>query len=246
MTCLNPEHLCLWCPEDMKACIKSMKGYDIDSEDLFNIDYSSPVVFQFDDEFLKGVGVFSSIRDHIGERKYKEYVNEFMNGIRKKILIENMSRKTKKKGTRKRIPQSMFTCMSNDIYKLLSQESNIKNSQRSQSDCNDKDISTLSIQSNDKDTSTLSIQSNDKDISTLSIQSNDKDISTLSIQSTGDEDRSRCSKKRQYTSDYDDVEDDDNDGDYCDIKRKRISAEQRRKRSDINRKNSNKRWHKDR
>ena len=132
-----------------------------------------------------------------------------------------MSRKTKKKGTRKRIPQSMFTCMSNDIYKLLSQESNIKNSQRSQSDCNDKDTSTLSI------------------------QSNDKDISTLSIQSTGDEDRSRCSKKRQYTSDYDDVEDDDNDGDYCDIKRKRISAEQRRKRSDINRKNSNKRWHKD-
>ena len=220
MTCLNPEHLCLWCPEDMKACIKSMKGYDIDSEDLFNIDYSSPVVFQFDDEFLKGVGVFSSIRDHIGERKYKEYVNEFMKGIKKKIEIENESRK-RKKGTRKRIPQSMFTCMSNDIYKLLSQESNIKNSQRSQSDCNDKDISTLSIQSNDKDTS------------------------TLSIQSTGDEDRSRCSKKRQYTSDYDDVEDDDNDGDYCDIKRKRISAEQRRKRSDINRKNSNKRWHKD-
>ena len=169
MTCLNPEHLCLWCPEDMKACIKSMEGYDIDSEDLFNIDYSSPVVFQFDDEFLKAVGVFSSIRDYIGERKYKEYVNEFMNGIRKKILIENMSRKTKKKGTRKRIPQSMFTCMSNDICKLLSKESNIKNSQRSQSDCNDKDISTLSIQSNDKDTS------------------------TLSIQSTGDEDRSRCS-----------------------------------------------------
>ena len=96
-------------------------------------------------------------------------------------MIENMSRKTKKKGTRKRIPQSMFTCMSNDICKLLSKESNIKNSQRSQSDCNDKDISTLSI------------QSNDKDISTLSIQSNDKDISTLSIQSTGDEDRSRCS-----------------------------------------------------
>ena len=181
MTCLNPEHLCLWCPEDMKACIKSMEGYDIDSEDLFNIDYSSPVVFQFDDEFLKGVGVFSSIRDYIGERKYKEYVNEFMNGIRKKILIENMSRKTKKKGTRKRIPQSMFTCMSNDICKLLSKDSNIKNSQRSQSDCNDKDISTLSI------------QSNDKDISTLSIQSNDKDTSTLSIQSTGDEDRSRCS-----------------------------------------------------
>ena len=150
-----------------------------------------------------------------------------------KILIEKTSRKTKKKGTRKRIPQSMFTCMSNDIYKLLSKESIIKNSQRSQSDCNDKDTSTLSIQSNDKDTSTLSIQSNDKD------------ISTLSIQSTGDEDRSRCSKKRQYTSDYDDVEDDDNDGDYCDIKRKRISAEQRRKRSDINRKNSNKRWHKD-
>ena len=233
MTCLNPENISLWCPEDMKACIKSMKGYDIDSEDLFNIDYSAPVVFQFHDEFLKGVGVFSSIRDYIGERKYKEYVNEFMNGIRKKILIENMSRKTKKKGTRKRIPQSMFTCMSNDICKLLSKESNIKNSQRSQSDCNDKDTSTLSIQSNDKDTSTLSIQSNDKD------------ISTLSIQSTGDEDRSRCSKKRQYTSDYDDVEDDDNDGDYCDIKRKRISAEQRRKRSDINRKNSNKRWHKD-
>ena len=221
MTCLNPEHLCLWCPEDMKACIKSMKGYDIDSEDLFNIDYSSPVVFQFDDEFLKAVGVFSSIRDYIGERKYKEYVNEFMKGIKKKIEIENESRKRKKKGTRKRIPQSMFTCMSNDIYKLLSKESIIKNSQRSQSDCNDKDISTLSIQSNDKDTS------------------------TLSIQSTGDEDRSRCSKKRQYTSDYDDVEDDDNDEDYCDIERKRISTEQRRKRSDINRKNSNKRWHKD-
>ena len=144
-----------------------------------------------------------------------------MNGIRKKILIEKTSRKTKKKGTRKRIPQSMFTCMSNDIYKLLSKESIIKNSQRSQSDCNDKDISTLSI------------------------QSNDKDISTLSIQSTGDEDRSRCSKKRQYTSDYDDVEDDDSDGDYCDIKRKRVSAEQRKRRSDINRKNSNKRWHKD-
>ena len=221
MTCLNPENISLWRPEDMKACIKSMEGYDIDSEDLFNIDYSSPVVFQFNDEFLKGVGVFSSIRDYIGERKYKEYVNEFMKGIKKKIEIENESRKRKKKGTRKRIPQSMFTCMSNDIYKLLSKESIIKNSQRSQSDCNDKDTSTLSI------------------------QSNDKDISTLSIQSTGDEDRSRCSKKRQYTSDYDDVEDDDNDGDYCDIKRKRISAEQRRKRSDINRKNSNKRWHKD-
>ena len=220
MTCLNPEHLCLWCPEDMKACIKSMEGYDIDSEDLFNIDYSSPVVFQFDDEFSKGVGVFSSIRDYIGERKYKEYVNEFMKGIKKKIGIENESRKRKKKGTRKRIPQSMFTCMSNDICKLLSKESNIKNSQRSQSDCNDKDISTLSIQSNDKDTSTLSIQSN------------------------GDDDRSRSSKKRQYTSDYDDG-DDDNDGDYCDIKRKRVSAEQRRKRSDIYRKNINKRWHKD-
>ena len=221
MTCLNPENISLWCPEDMKACIKSMKGYDIDSEDLIDNGSFSPIVFQFNDEFLKGVGVFSSIRDHIGERKYKEYVNEFMKGIKKKIEIENESRKRKKKGTRKRIPQSMFTCMSNVIYKLLSKESNIKNSQRSQSDCNDKDISTLSI------------------------QSNDKDISTLSIQSTGDEDRSRCSKKRQYTSDYDDVEDDDNDGDYCDIKRKRISAEQRRKRSDINRKNSNKRWHKD-
>ena len=209
MTCLNPENISLWCPEDMKACIKSMKGYDIDSEDLIDNGSFSPIVFQFNDEFLKAVGVFSSIRDYIGERKYKEYVNEFMNGIRKKILIENMSRKTKKKGTRKRIPQSMFTCMSNDICKLLSKESIIKNSQRSQSDCNDKDTS------------------------------------TLSIQSTGDEDRSRCSKKRQYTSDYDDVEDDDNDGDYCDIKRKRVSAEQRRKRSDINRKNSNKRWHKD-
>ena len=221
MTCLNPENICLWRPEDMKACIKSMKGYDIDSEDLIDNGSFSPIVFQFNDEFLKAVGVFSSIRDYIGERKYKEYVNEFMNGIRKKILIENMSRKTKKKGTRKRIPQSMFTCMSNDIYKVLSQESNIKNSQKSQSDCNDKDTSTLSI------------------------QSNDKDISTLSIQSTGHEDRSRCSKKRQYTSDYDDVEDDDNDEDYCDIEQKRISAEQRRKRSDINRKNSNKRWHKD-
>ena len=221
MTCLNPENISLWCPEDMKACIKSMKGYDIDSEDLIDNGSFSPIVFQFNDEFLKAVGVFSSIRDYIGERKYKEYVNEFMKGIKKKIEIENESRKRKKKGTRKRIPQSMFTCMSNDICKLLSKESNIKNSQRSQSDCNDKDISTLSI------------------------QSNDKDISTLSIQSTGDEDRSRCSKKRQYTSDYDDVEDDDNDGDYCDIKRKRISAEQRRKRSDINRKNSNKRWHKD-
>ena len=174
MTCLNPENISLWCPEDMKACIKSMEGYDIDSEDLFNIDYSSPVVFQFNDEFLKAIGVFSSIRDHIGERKYKEYVNEFMKGIKKKIEIENESRKRKKKGTRKRIPQSMFTCMSNDICKLLSQESNIKNSQRSQSDCNDKDISTLSI------------------------QSNDKDISTLSIQSTGDDDRSRSSEKTIY------------------------------------------------
>ena len=208
MTCLNPENISLWCPEDMKACIKSMKGYDIDSEDLIDNGSFSPIVFQFNDEFLKAVGVFSSIRDYIGERKYKEYVNEFMNGIRKKILIENMSRKTKKKGTRKRIPQSMFTCMSNDICKLLSKESNIKNSQRSQSDCNDKDTSTLSIQSN------------------------------------GDDDRSRSSKKRQYTSDYDDG-DDDNDGDYCDIKRKRVSAEQRRKRSDIYRKNINKRWHKD-
>ena len=50
----------------------------------------------------------------------------------------------------------------------------------------------------------------------------------------------------QDPNDLEEVEDDDNDGDYCDIKRKRISAEQRRKRSDINRKNSNKRWHKDR
>ena len=221
MTCLNPENISLWCPEDMKACIKSMEGYDIDSEDLFNIDYSSPVVFQFDDEFLKGVGVFSSIRDCFGVRKYKEYVNEFMNGIKQKILIEKNSRKMKKKGTRKRIKQSMFTCMSNDICKNISKESKIKNPQRSQSDCNDKDISTLSIQSNDKDTSTLSIQSNDS------------------------EDRSRSSKKRQYTPDYDDVEDDDSDGDYCDIKRKRVSAEQRQIRSDIYRKNINKRWHKD-
>ena len=108
MTCLNPEHISLWCPEDMKACIKSMEGYDIDSEDLIDNGSFSPIVFQFNDEFLKAVGVFSSIRDYIGERKYKEYVNEFMNGIRKKILIENMSRKTKKKGTRKRIPQSML------------------------------------------------------------------------------------------------------------------------------------------
>ena len=138
----------------------------------------------------------------------------------------------KKKGTRKRIQQNMLTCISNDICKLLSQQSSIKNPQKSQSDCNDKDISTLSIQSNDKDTSTLSIQSNDKDTSTLSIQS-------------GCEDRSRSSKKRQYTPDYDDVEDDDSDGDYCDIKKKRVSAEQRKRRSDINRKNSNKRWHKD-
>ena len=83
MTCLNPEHISLWCPEDMKACIKSMKGYDIDSEDLIDNGSFSPIVFQFNDEFLKAVGVFSSIRDYIGERKYKEYVNEFMNGIRK-------------------------------------------------------------------------------------------------------------------------------------------------------------------
>ena len=156
-----------------------------------------------------------------------------MNGIKQKILIEKTSRKMKKKGTRKRIKQSMFTCMSSDIFKNISKESKIKNPQRSQSDCNDKDISTLSIQSNDKDTSTLSIQSNDKDTSTLSIQSNDS------------EDTSRSSKKRQLTSVYDDVEDDDSDGDYCDIKRKRVSAEQRKRRSDINRKNSNKRWHKD-
>ena len=115
----------------------------------------------------------------------------------------------KKKGTRKRIKQSMFTCMSNVICKNISKESKIKNPQRSQSDCNDKDISTLSIQSNDS------------------------------------EDTSRSTKKRQLTSVYDDVEDDDSDGDYCDIKRKRVSAEQRKRRSDINRKNSNKRWHKD-
>ena len=260
MTCLNPENICLWRPEDMNECLKRMEEYSKKNSNILSNDdnsFSSCVIFQFNIEFKKAIQVFSCIRDFFGDKKYIAYVNEFMNGIRKKILIEKTSRKTKKKGTRKRIPQSMFTCMSNDIYKLLSKESIIKNSQRSQSDCNDKDtstlsiqsndkdISTLSIQSNDKDTSTLFIQSNDKDISTLSIQSNDKDISTLSIQSTGDEDRSRCSKKRQYTSDYDDVEDDDNDGDYCDIKRKRISAEQRRKRSDINRKNSNKRWHKD-
>ena len=236
MTCLNPENICLWRPEDMNECLKRMEEYSKKNSYILSNDdnsFSSCVIFQFNIEFKKAIQVFSCIRDFFGDKKYIAYVNEFMNGIRKKILIEKTSRKTKKKGTRKRIPQSMFTCMSNDICKLLSQESNIKNSQRSQSDCNDKDISTLSI------------QSNDKDISTLSIQSNDKDISTLSIQSTGDEDRSRCSKKRQYTSDYDDVEDDDNDEDYCDIERKRISAEQRRKRSDINRKNSNKRWHKD-
>ena len=248
MTCLNPENICLWRPEDMNECLKRMEEYSKKNSYILSNDdnsFSSCVIFQFNIEFKKAIQVFSCIRDFFGDKKYIAYVNEFMNGIRKKILIEKTSRKTKKKGTRKRIPQSMFTCMSNDIYKLLSKESIIKNSQRSQSDCNDKDTSTLSIQSNDKDISTLSIQSNDKDISTLSIQSNDKDISTLSIQSTGDEDRSRCSKKRQYTSDYDDVEDDDNDEDYCDIERKRISAEQRRKRSDINRKNSNKRWHKD-
>ena len=236
MTCLNPENICLWRPEDMNECLKRMEEYSKKNSNILSNDdnsFSSCVIFQFNIEFKKAIQVFSCIRDFFGDKKYIAYVNEFMNGIRKKILIEKTSRKTKKKGTRKRIPQSMFTCMSNDIYKLLSKESIIKNSQRSQSDCNDKDTSTLSIQSNDKDTSTLSIQSNDKD------------ISTLSIQSTGDDDRSRCSKKRQYTSDYDDVEDDDNDGDYCDIKRKRISAEQRRKRSDINRKNSNKRWHKD-
>ena len=236
MTCLNPENICLWRPEDMNECLKRMEEYSKKNSYILSNDdnsFSSCVIFQFNIEFKKAIQVFSCIRDFFGDKKYIAYVNEFMNGIRKKILIEKTSRKTKKKGTRKRIPQSMFTCMSNDIYKLLSKESIIKNSQRSQNDCNDKD------------TSTLSIQSNDKDISTLSIQSNDKDISTLSIQSTGDEDRSRCSKKRQYTSDYDDVEDDDNDGDYCDIERKRISAEQRRKRSDINRKNSNKRWHKD-
>ena len=224
MTCLNPENISLWCPEDMNECLKRMEEYSKKNSYILSNDdnsFSSCVIFQFNIEFKKAIQVFSCIRDFFGDKKYIAYVNEFMNGIRKKILIEKTSRKTKKKGTRKRIPQSMFTCMSNDIYKLLSKESIIKNSQRSQSDCNDKDISTLSI------------------------QSNDKDISTLSIQSTGDEDRSRCSKKRQYTSDYDDVEDDDNDGDYCDIKRKRISAEQRRKRSDINRKNSNKRWHKD-
>ena len=236
MTCLNPENICLWRPEDMNECLKRMEEYSKKNSNILSNDdnsFSSCVIFQFNIEFKKAIQVFSCIRDFFGDKKYIAYVNEFMNGIRKKILIEKTSRKTKKKGTRKRIPQSMFTCMSNDIYKLLSKESIIKNSQRSQSDCNDKDTSTLSIQSNDKDTSTLSIQSNDKDISTLSIQSN------------GDDDRSRSSKKRQYTSDYDDVEDDDNDGDYCDIKRKRISAEQRRKRSDINRKNSNKRWHKD-
>ena len=212
MTCLNPENICLWRPEDMNECLKRMEEYSKKNSNILSNDdnsFSSCVIFQFNIEFKKAIQVFSCIRDFFGDKKYIAYVNEFMNGIRKKILIEKTSRKTKKKGTRKRIPQSMFTCMSNDICKLLSQESNIKNSQRSQSDCNDKDTSTLSIQSN------------------------------------GDDDRSRSSKKRQYTSDYDDVEDDDNDGDYCDIKRKRISAEQRRKRSDINRKNSNKRWHKD-
>ena len=115
MTCLNPENISLWCPEDMKACIKSMEGYDIDSENLVDNGNSSAVVIQFNNEFLKAVQVFSSIRDCFGERKYKEYVNEFMNGIKQKILIEKTSRKMKKKGTRKRIKQSMFTCMSNDI-----------------------------------------------------------------------------------------------------------------------------------
>ena len=221
MPCLNPEHICLWRLENMKECLKSMQGYDIDSENLVDNGNSSAVVIQFNNEFLKAVQVFSSIRDCFGVRKYKEYINEFMNGIKQKILIEKTSRKMKKKGTRKRIKQSMFTCMSNDICKNISKESKIKNPQRSQSDCNDKDIFTLSIQSNDKDTSTLSIQSNDS------------------------EDTSRSSKKRQLTSVYDDVEDDDSDGDYCDIKKKRVSAEQRQKRSDIYRKNINKRWHKD-
>ena len=184
MTCLNPENICLWRPEDMNECLKRMEEYSKKNSNILSNDdnsFSSCVIFQFNIEFKKAIQVFSCIRDFFGDKKYIAYVNEFMNGIRKKILIEKTSRKTKKKGTRKRIPQSMFTCMSNVIYKLLSKESNIKNSQRSQSDCNDKDISTLSIQSNDKDTSTLFIQSNDKD------------ISTLSIQSTGDEDRSRCS-----------------------------------------------------
>ena len=211
MPCLNPEHICLWRLEDIEACLKSMQGYDIDSEEFNNnvIVFSSAIVIQFKREFLKAVQVFSNIRDQIGERKYKEYVYAFIRVVKQKVLIENESRKTKKKGTRKRIPQSIFTCMSNDICKLFSKESKIKNPQRSQSDCNDKDTSTLSIQSNDS------------------------------------EDRSRSSKKRQLTSVYDDVEDNDSDGDYCDIKRKRVSAEQRKRRSDINRKNINKRWHKD-
>ena len=115
MPCLNPEHLSLWRLENMKECLKSMQGYDIDSENLVDNGNSSAVVIQFNNEFLKAVQVFSSIRDCFGERKYKECVKEFMNGIKQKILIEKTSKKTKKKGTRKRIKQSMFTCMSNDI-----------------------------------------------------------------------------------------------------------------------------------
>ena len=102
MTCLNPEHICLWRLENMKECLKSMQGYDIDSENLVDNGNSSAVVIQFNNEFLKAVQVFSSIRDCFGERKYKEYVNEFMNGIKQKILIEKNQQENEKERYKKK------------------------------------------------------------------------------------------------------------------------------------------------
>ena len=55
MPCLNPEHMCLWRPEDIRNCLKSMQGYDIDSENLVDNGNSSAIVFEFNNEFLKAV-----------------------------------------------------------------------------------------------------------------------------------------------------------------------------------------------
>ena len=55
MPCLNPEHICLWRLENMKECLKSMQGYDIDSENLVDNGNSSAIVFEFNNEFLNAV-----------------------------------------------------------------------------------------------------------------------------------------------------------------------------------------------
>ena len=87
MTCLNPENICLWRPEDMNECLKRMEEYSKKNSNILSNDdnsFSSCVIFQFNIEFKKAIQVFSCIRDFFGDKKYIAYVNEFIDGIRNK------------------------------------------------------------------------------------------------------------------------------------------------------------------